>query len=174
MRPLIKFGFLSFFLIFRGGIIAQDASPAKASFSVSISTPDSVVRAGSDVKMKITFVNDTRQNLFFGVGGPGRGGPPFDMDVRDSRGEQVLETDYGLKMQGKPPRPTAESKGPRPGWAGSVFRATLSPGQKLEEDLMLNKEYDLIKPGVYTVRVGGSKTITGVGESNLIRITVIP
>jgi hypothetical protein len=164
MRSLIKFALFSTVFVLPRMSAAQGAPPAEPWFSVTISTPEAIVSAGSDVKLKVIFANNTGKDLHYGVGGPGRGGPAFDIDVRDSEGKPVPETAYGLKMHGKDPHP----------WAGSVFTVTSGPGKTMEEELILSKEYDLSKPGKYTVQTQGGKGATRTAKSSVITITVVP
>jgi hypothetical protein len=164
MKILVKSALLSTLVVITGMIAAQGSPPAELWFSVTISTPETSVRAGSDVKLKVIFANDTEKDLHFGAGGPGRGGPVFDIDIRDSDDKPVSETPYGLKMHGKDPHP----------FAGSVFSATLHHGETMEEELILNKEYDLSKPGKYTVQVKERNPVFQTVKSNTIAITVIP
>ncbi len=114
------------------------------------------------MKLKVVFVNATKKDIFYGAGGPARGGPVFDIDMRDSDGKSVAETPYGLKMHAKDPHP----------WRGSVLTATAHPGDKIEEELILNKEYDLSKPGKYTIQVQERNPKFQAIKSDTITITV--
>ena len=143
---------------------AQGVQPSEPWFTVTISTPKPVVKVGTDVKLKVVFINNTREDIRYGAGGPGRSGPVFDLDLRDSEGKAVPETKRGLTLHGKDPRP----------WAGSVYSATAHPGNKIEEQLVLNKEYDLSKPGKYTVQLRERHPQSQGVESNTIPIAIVP
>jgi len=147
---------------------AQDATPATPTaepwFSVTISTPEASVSAGSDVKLNVVFANNTGKDLHSGYGGLGRNGPVFDIYIRDSKNMAVLETPFGLTMHGKNPHP----------FSGSVFSATSHPGETIKEELNLSKEYDLSKPGKYTVQVRERHPVFQSVKSNTITITVDP
>lgn len=166
MRILARFLIISVVFIPWRLTAAQSRQPAEPWFTVAISTPKAVVTVGSEVKLKVVFVNNTEQDIHYpGAGGPGRNGPVFDIDVRDSSGKLVPETPYGLWMHGKDTR----------GWrGGSVFAATAHPGGKIEEELMLSKEYDMSKPDEYTVQVRERNPKFRVVKSNSIAITVVP
>jgi hypothetical protein len=138
--------------------------PAEPWFSVTISTPEATVSVGSGAKLKIVFANNTEKELHSPYGGPGRGGPVFDIEIRDTKGNPVSETPYGLKMHGKDPHP----------FSGSVFRATSRPGETIEEEVALSKEYDLSKPGKYTVHVREKHPVFQAVKSNMITIIVKP
>ena len=144
---------------------APTSTPAEPWFTVSITAPEAVVTVGSDVKLKVVFVNRTDKDIHYaGAGGSARNGPAFETDIRDSEGKAVSETRQGLKLHGKDPHP----------WAGSVFAATAHPGEKIEEQLLLNDEYDLNKPGKYTIQVRERNPKFEAVRSNTISITVVP
>jgi hypothetical protein len=138
--------------------------PAEQWFSVTISTPEASVRAGSDVKLNVVLTNNTGKDLHSGYGGPGRNGPVFDLDIRDSKNKAVPETPFGLTTQGKNLHP----------FSGSAFSATSHPGETIKEELNLSKEYDLSKPGKYTVQVRERHPVFQAVKSNIITITVNP
>jgi hypothetical protein len=165
MNSLINFALLST-LCAAPEMVAQGAHPAEPWFSVTISTPKTSVNVASNLKLKVVFVNNTEQDIRYpGAGGPGRSGPVFDIDVRDSGDKPVPETPYGLKMHGKDTH----------GWrGGSVFAGTAHPGDKIEEELILSEEYDMSKPGDYTVQVVERNPKFEVVKSNSITITIVP
>ena len=165
MSILIKFALLSALAVVPEIVAAQGATPAEPWFSVTITGPRASVSATSDVKLKVVFVNNTKQDIrYAAAGGPGRDGPAFDLDVRDSVGKPAPETPYGLKMHGKD---TA--------WrGGSIFAATARPGDKIEEELILSEEYDMSAPGEYTVQAKERNPKFEVVKSNRIAITVVP
>jgi hypothetical protein len=165
MNILIKFALLSMLTAVPEIITAQGSQPVEPWFSVTITRPKVSVSVGSDVKLKVVFVNNTEQDIrYSGAGGPGRGGPGFDIDIRDSGGKPAPETPYGLKMHGKDTS-----------WrGGSVFAGTAHPGDKIEEELILSKEFDMSKPGDYTVQVRERNPKFEVVKSNSITITILP
>jgi hypothetical protein len=155
---------LSVLFIFPSIIAGQDSPSVERWFAVTISTPKPVVKVGTAVKLKVVFINDTDEDIRYGVGGPGRSGPVFDLDVRHSEGKPVPETPHGLILHGKNPRP----------WSGSVYSTAAHPGDKIEEELVLNKEYDLSKPGKYTVQLRERHPKFRAVESNTIPIAIVP
>lgn len=145
---------------------AQNAPTYEPNFSIVINTPQEIVKVGAEVKLKVVFTNNTAQPLHYATGVPGRGtGPGFDIDVRDSQGRRIPKTPYGLKVQGKARH--------RP-FVGSVFTATVQPGGAVEQEALLSKEYDISKPGKYTVRVTERNPNPDPGESNTITLAVMP
>lgn len=157
------------FLQLLGGIAASAAQVTPAyepNFSLTISTPDQVVKSGAEVKLKVAFANNTAQPLHYATGAPGRnGGPGFDIDIHDSQGKRISETPYGLKIQGKARH--------RP-FAGSVFAATVQPGDTVELEVLLSREYDISEPGKYTVQATEKGPNPQQGKSNIVTITVTP
>jgi hypothetical protein len=166
MNILIKCALFVTLAVLPEIITAQGAQPAEPWFSVTIVGPKASVSVGSDVRLKVTFVNNTEQDIRYpGAGLPTRNGPVFDIDIRDSGGKPAQETTYGLRMHGKDVRP----------WSGgSVFAATAHPGDKIEEELILSKEFDMSNPGDYTVQVRERNPKLQVVKSNSITITVVP
>lgn len=164
MIALTRFMFIFTILVLPPASAAQGRPSVEPWFSVTISTPEPIVTAGADVKLKIIFANNTGKDLHYAVGGPARGGPAFDIDIRDGEGKPVPETTYGLKMHGKDPRP----------FSGSVFSTTVHPGETIEQELILSKEYDLNKAGKYTVQVKEKNSVFQNVQSNTITITLVP
>jgi hypothetical protein len=164
MRILIRLFMLSLLVILSAAGVSQNEPATESWFSVAISPPGSPVNLGSDAKLKVVFTNNTGKNLYFSAGGPGRSGPVFDIDLRDGEGNPVQETAYGVTMHGKDPRP----------FSGSVFRATAAPGQTLEETVLLNKEFEITKPGKYTVQVRGKTPNGRFVRSNTVAISIVP
>ena len=163
--PLQILIFLSF-LPLTAAHAAQNAPLAPPSLSVSISAPESVVKAGSAVKLKITTTNTSDHDVSFIVSTDGL----YDIYVRDPTGALAPETPEGARKHFWSPnhRPAA----------GSAFtgRHHLEADAKQEAELDVTKEYDLTKPGKYTVEVerpdpeSRGKRL----KSNTITITVTP
>jgi hypothetical protein len=145
---------------------AQNAPTYEPNFSIVVNTPQEIVKTGAEVRLKIVFTNNTARPLHYATGVPGRGtGPGFEIDLRDSKGKRIPETPFGLKAQGKAPHHP---------FVGSVFAATVPPEGTLVREVLLNKEYDISKPGKYTVRVTERNPNPDPGESNTITLAVTP
>jgi hypothetical protein len=163
MRALVRLLLISAFFA-PGSGVAQGVQSAEPWFSVAISTPRPIATIGADVKLKIIFTNKTGEDIRYGAGGPGRGGPVFDLDVRDGESKPVSETPRGLILHGKDPRP----------WSGSIFSTVAHPGEKIEEELVLNEEYDLSKRGKYTVQLRERNPKFQAVKSNTVTFTLVP
>jgi hypothetical protein len=145
-------------------------SPAEPKISITIKTAQSAVKVGSDVDVEVEMKNISTAD----VGAGGAMGPPglttlFRWEIRDNDGKAVQMTEYGIKANHLEPPPP----GPPHIWAGSFFGEALSPGKTLVQKLALSKEYNLSKPGKYTIqalRFDGTIDV----KSNTISLTVTP
>jgi hypothetical protein len=146
---------------------AQQSKSVQPSLSLTITAPETVVRAGSPLSMKITATNTSGHDVSYIVSTLGG---LYDIYVHDAAGALAPETPEGAQKHFFSPhhRPSG----------GSVFsaRAHLEAGAKQEIKVEVTKEYDRTKPGKYTVYVerpdpeNKGKQIT----SNTITITVTP
>jgi hypothetical protein len=163
MRILTAFVLLLAVIPLASKTTAQVASE-KPPFTITISTPQATVKAGLDVKVEATMTNTSDQDVSYAVGV----GPIINVDVRDAEGKPVSETPEGRKIHG-----TDRRDGP--GGVLTVIRIPLKPGKTLAGESILSKEYDLSKPGKYTVQAhrfdGVSMTMV---KSNTITLTVTP
>lgn len=149
---------------------AQAQQPANTAprISIAIKTSQTVVKTGSDVVVQVEMKNISQVDVPDGA--PLADGPTtsFQWEVRDSSGKQVAMTDYGLRAN----HLDSPNGVPRV-WAGSFFSAPLAPGKVITQTLALTKEYDLSKPGKYTVQASRGDGQTRV-KSNIITLTVTP
>jgi hypothetical protein len=100
---------------------------------------ENVVRAPSEVILEIAMTNTSEKDIFYGVDG-WPGWRMFHIEIRDLSGVQVPMTPAGERI----------ARGPT---GGSVFSAPLKPGRTLRTDLILNRVFDLSRPGEYRVEV---------------------
>jgi hypothetical protein len=139
----------------------QSSQPGQATFSLTISTPQNTVRVGSDVKLEITMTNTSDQDIFYGADLGGKV-QPFAVDVRDTSGNLVP----------KRPRKDKEPRG------GSFLLIPIHPAKSIKREWILNKDFDISKPGRYTVQAKREAGATNSGvlhvKSNRITITVVP
>jgi len=121
--------------------------------------PQTVIERGAPATIKATFINTSDHDIFESIGTPGRA-----INIKVFSGNKpVPETPYGLKAHGRDSRP----------FVGSVFRAAIRPGKLFKVEADLSKEYDLSKPGKYTVQAERwDSDIHQMVESNTITITV--
>ena len=82
-------------------------------------------------------------------------------------------TEYGLKINGlEPPQGEPGPGGYAPSARKTVF-GLLGPDKAIVEKMALSKEYDLSKPGKYSIQALRSDGKTDV-KSNTITVTVMP
>lgn len=150
------------------GLVARPAKAngaAQPSFSITITAPQSTVKASSEVELEVVLKNISQRNINVSemLGGADLN---YDIQVRDSQGKLAQETAFGLKLHGKDPT--------YQGQHGSIVARTLAPGSTHESKAYLNKMYSL-PPGAYAVQVSRRDPATNqVVNSNTITLTVIP
>jgi hypothetical protein len=134
----------------------------KPPFTITISTPESVVEAGSDVKINITMTNTSDRDVFYGSGTE----PVVEIRVLDSDGKSVAETPEGMKIHDTEPNRQPQS--------GSYGRLFLKPGTALSWDRIVSNEFDMNRPRNYTILAQRKDTSSGtVVMSAPITVTVI-
>ena len=146
---------------------AQEAQPKKPAFSLSITARQATAKAGSPVALQLTLTNTTEHDLEVGRGFiNGTLLRYMDVKVLDKDGQPVADTDYGLGLHGRRPGPIG---------GGVGFSEKIKPGEAIHEEADLSKEFDLSKPGKYTVQAERmDSTIREVVKSNVITFTVTP
>ncbi len=162
----LKILLFSLFLLLIAAHAQQKPQSAQPSLSLTISVPETVVKAGSPIKLSITTTNTSDHDVSYIVSTLGLS----DVYVHDAAGALAPETPEGAQKHFFSPKH-------RP-FAGSVFsaRAHLEAGAKQNVEVDLTKEYDLTKPGKYTVYVERPDPENKGNQlkSNTITITVTP
>ena len=141
--------------------VGQVMPPTQVPISLTINAPSSEVKAGSEFKLDVVMTNTSDEQV-----GLTTWPDDFRVDVLDSEGRVV----------GKAREPGESTTNPK---ARNVLRKSSSPGLtlsphgvfRLQEDL--SKEFDLSKPGKYTVQATRMYGKTAV-KSNIVTITVVP
>lgn len=136
-------------------------------FTITISTPQSTVKLHSAVTLIITMVNASDHDIYYDVGsGAGVSERIFRTVVIDCDGNPAQETAYGMKVHGTEPNQHG----------GSAFggRFPVKPGGTVKEEVVLSKEFNLDKPGQYTIQAEHTDPESRVSvKSNVITVTVI-
>lgn len=117
-------------------------------FSLRLHGLEVPVKAGSEIRLRVTLTNTSDHDLSFGIA-PGETPDQtlsYTVDIRDARGQQAPPTAFLRDLREH-----------RPLTAGSVFGYTLSPGKSYEEELVITKLYVLSHPGRYTIQVARSQ-----------------
>jgi hypothetical protein len=129
-----------------------------------------MVKAGSPVRVKITTTNTSDREVVYYETGPWH----YNIYVRDATGAYAPDTPEGLGKHPWSPRRTGGGgvfSGP-----SFRFRLAIGPGKKQEDEVDVTKEYDLSKPGKYTVQLERPDP-ENKGQwlrSNTITVTVTP
>jgi hypothetical protein len=137
-------------------------------FSINLSTPESVVKSGYEVRAKVT-LRIIRTCSF--AEGKRTAELDYTVDVRDSNGNPPPESNYSKVIKGTytgRPREVSVS-------TGDPLAFMVEPGQTFTEDLDLDNLYDLSQLGSYTVQLSrfDDESKTWV-KSNTVAITVVP
>jgi hypothetical protein len=159
---------ISCFICGNGAAQAPKAVPAEPKTAITIKTAQNKVAAGSNVEVDAEIRNISTGNILFGVDQMET--TSFFWDIRDSGNKPVPMTEYGIKANHA--EPTQEGAPPRV-LLRSTFSAELAPGKAVTQTLALTKEYDLSKPGKYTIqasRFDGNVVV----KSNVITLNVTP
>jgi hypothetical protein len=170
--------FVLFTSVISAGGQAQVVQPAPAEpkFSLTIKTAQGTVKVGSDVVVEAEMKNISAEDIFYSVltgRGPGPVPSGFTWEILNSEGKPVPLTEYGLKInQLEPPQGEVGSGGYVPAAGKTVF-GLLGPGKAIVEHRALSKEYDLGKPGKYSIQALRSDGKTDV-KSNTITVTITP
>ena len=128
--------------------------------TITISTSQTVVKAGAPVLLHIVLANLSQQSItVFKSPGWGSAQQHYFISVSDSVGNETSNGDYILKKEGR---------------AGSRIMVTLKPGDQLEEDATISKMFDLKSSGIYQIFVKRQSPLDPdvFIQSNLISITV--
>ena len=178
---------LSIALVF--GVFAAAAPPLrKPPFSLTIRTTQDVVTAGSEVRVVITLTNISDHDIYDSV--PVTSSPAgenyYGIEIRDDKGVRAPLTRFGYIARGEKPPPDKPAQSQNGNadqtrdWGGSFYSGseltvTVEPGKDSYAAIIANQQYDLSRPGKYSIQVSHwdyeSKTIV---LSNTITVTVVP
>jgi hypothetical protein len=155
-----------------GQSAVQDKGAPTPTISITITTPATEFMVRSPVPLKLVLRNTSSDGVGVRSGyvGPAYKGEKFrniDIQVLDSSGKPVDESDLGRAIHGRDPKI---------GWGEPVRRplaAGIGRGDSLTEQSDLSKEFDLSRPGRYTVQARRWDNETGqMVLSNKIAITI--
>jgi len=146
------------------GVVSASSAPIVTP-SLSIAAQPSMVKSGEDIRVNINIANGSNKPLSL-VRTVGKGTAEFSYAIKVTRQDNlpVNRTDYGLSLVG----------------AGTIALRTsnrlldLPPGQSYTDYFLLNKIYDVSRPGVYTVQIQQKLTagMTVAAHSNSIKVVV--
>ena len=141
---------------------SQPAATKQPSFSIAISMPP-VVKAESEMLLEIAMTNASDKNIYYGVIAGWPAWQMFQIDLRDATGRPVPKTPVGQRVSNGPSAVTG------------VVSVPLAPGKVLRPQVILNRVYDLSRPGEYTVQAIRTDSASGVEvKSNILAFRVPP
>jgi hypothetical protein len=152
------------------------AESAKAPYSITISTRQSTVKAGAEVKVGVTLTNTSDHQIYLARSMDRVSGEDHaQVEILSENGNPPPETKYRRFLRGEDHEPGSHGQPPRPR-IGSDISYRINTGKTLEDVIVVSKLYDLSKPGRYTIQVSRfdqtySKTWV---KSNKITLTVTP
>jgi hypothetical protein len=144
------------------------ASPRKPNppFSLAIAVADQPVQLGTQVRVTITLKNNSDYDIAFDSSSvPGEAEFHYSVLLLDDDGKPVPETKYSRILQGKEHETYTEN----------VLSVTIQPNEEAKDDFVLNKLFDLSKPGKYTLQVarGIPETLgKGLVKSNVLSLVI--
>jgi len=144
------------------------ARAAQQSFTISISTAQSSFKATREIRLQVIITNTSQQEIAVGnAGGEAAELSGYEIIVFDDKGNAPPETRYHKGVRREDPN--------IPVGTGSLVKVSLGPGQSLKDATILNRLYDLSKPGNYTIQVQRTDPETKtVVKSNIITLTITP
>jgi hypothetical protein len=133
---------------------AGESTRRSPGYSLEIRLPQDVIRADQEVPLEVTLTNTSDKPMSYGLAF----GPPVwtyvaRLVVRDSEGNLLQQKPLVRRFSGLP--------------AGGPPRRELAAGQKLNVEILLNRVYDLSKPGKYTIQAESGRDERMV-KSNII------
>jgi hypothetical protein len=153
-RPLLR---LVIFALVGLAPAVPSAAAAQPAVSLILNAPKTMLKIGADLKVEVTMTNISDHDVSYRANLAG-GSLPFEIVVHDATGNKVPRTPKGLSVLGND---------------GSAILIRIHPGETIHRDLLLNEDFDLNRPGKYTVqamrRVGHV-----MAESNVVVATIVP
>jgi hypothetical protein len=145
----------------------QPSSKTRApQFSLAIDLPQDAIRGDAEIPLEITMTNTSAKDLAYATAFPPQ--LPTDLfrfDVRDSRGNPLEEKSSMRQFFGGTEGvPKVLTSGGPP--------LVLGPGEKLKVEALLNRVYDLSKPGKYTIQALRSDNNGLIVQSNILTASV--
>ena len=149
-------------------LLAQAPAPSKnaqATFSMSISTGQDIMSNKSDIALNILITNTSSSDIRLRkANGRSSGEILNDIEVRDRKGDLAPETKY---MRIVKREDTSD------GMQYSTQSRFLHPGESMQEQVILNKLYDLSLQGTYTIQVSRKDSYSGlVVRSNALTVDI--
>jgi hypothetical protein len=155
---------------------AAQPQASKPSFSITISAPETVVKAGGSVKVSLAIRNESRERILL-LRSPALGDAEIytDLDVRDEKGRPVAEGRYYGVLKGRldPHKSTAPGFIPPIAVGGSHVRQWVAPGETWKDEITVTNLVDMTRPGRYTISLSHIDPADNeIVKSNTITVTI--
>jgi len=135
---------------------AATADSAHSAFLMVISVPQASAKLGEDLKVEVSLTNTSDHDILYDANGHEL---PFGLEVRDRTDRTVLRTPQGLGALA---------------FEGRVFAVPIHSGESIHRERLLNKDFELSKPGTYKVQAIRLANKTSAVKSNIVEITILP
>lgn len=161
-------------LLFTAILAIQSAGPAPSPhsvISVTLSSVSNDVKLGSEVRLKIVVTNTSNHEMLLERPvGIYQGEILNRFEVRDEKGSPAVKKPYYRLLTGEP-----MTSYPQEEYLRDMTGSMVKPGESVIEEVILNKLYELDKPGKYTIRVEHTDPVTQMPvKSNTITLTITP
>jgi hypothetical protein len=146
-------------------------TPEPAQYSLTIDSRQSAgAKAGSEVAVEIVQRNvSNEQFLVSEAKYPSEAETWFKIYLRDQDGNLAPETKHGRRVRlGK------DDPGETTIFVGGASIRQLQPGDSVTHRIILNRLYDLTRPGKYTIEIEGIDRKGRTAKSNVIGLTLTP
>jgi hypothetical protein len=139
--------------------------------SVAISAASDVVKLGSELRINVVVTNiASSKRILRRSSGKAEGEFINTVFVRDDHGNIQTKTKYHHVLKGE-----NTGNGPQDVIRRSMISVPVEPGESVAEQIIVNKLYDLSKPGKYTIQVEHEDPDTKTNvKSNTIIVTITP
>ena len=148
-------------------VSADHTSSARNKYALLIRSKQPEFKVGDEIAIEVTFTNTSDKPILAAPVIPSAE-VSYKLDVRDEKGDPVPETSFGRKLR------TGKDDSGRE--TVTVFRTAplryLQPGESIKEQIVVNKMYDLSRPGTYTLQVQAQSDDEGRAKSNRFTITI--
>jgi hypothetical protein len=140
---------------------------ARKPYTLTIRAKQNTFKVGEEIRINILWKNTSDQPVSVAPVIP-TAETSYKVFVEDEKGNLAAETKLGRRLR------TGKDEAGQT--TVSVFETapirSVQPGESLNEEVVLNKLYDLSKPGKYTVRVQSQSDLNGSAKSDPITITI--
>jgi hypothetical protein len=124
-------------------------------------------KVGGEIRIEVTWTNTSDKPVLAARVIP-TAETKYKVYVEDDKGNLAGETTLGRRLR--------TGKGEQGQETVTVFETapirSVQPGESVSEEIVLNKLYDLSRPGKYTVRVQSQADQDGSAKSNTLTITL--